>query len=122
MSSPQSKTLAVLFIEYFKDAVLAYSYSFPVSIKWAVGSEEERRARRAKPRVKDCVWAVLSGPDRHGPDRQREALQAMAAEWVTKLAYPGEMEFKFDVDCSWFEVLDDPNAETVTLRVVNRKD
>lgn len=111
-----------MFVEYFKDAILAAHHPFPVSVKWTVRrSEEERRALRAK-RIKSCVWAVLSGPDRHDTNFQREALQGMAAEWVSKFTYQGEMEFLFDVDCAWFEVLDDLKAETVKLQVVRQRE
>jgi hypothetical protein len=117
-----SKTLAVLFVEYLKDAVVECNHSFPVSIKWVVRTEEERQALRAKPRVKPVAWAVLSGTGRCEADVHRWAVQQMAMVWARRFACPEGIVMDFDVDASWFEVVDAPHDETVTLRVIQRKD
>jgi hypothetical protein len=94
-------TLAVLYVEYLKEAVTACAYSFPVSIKWATRETFDQSP------TKRLLWLYTTSTDRHDPLYQRESLRVLAAKQASMLSGCTKVLIRFAVDCRWFVVTED---------------
>jgi hypothetical protein len=110
-----NRTLAVLFVEYLKEALATCNYSFPVSVNWTHTPVDHTRP------LEEYMSCTLDGPDRHDPATHREGVRRMAeleAEGLTDEFDSREFTFNFAAD--WFQVVED--ATTVTLRIVRTEE